>query len=295
MTGPSAAASKALNAGLRVEHVGQRRDEHGPDEMAEQDDDLVRLVAGAVRLGDRPVGPDQHRAVDPVTLAERARHLVIGHHRCGQRAQLRQVRRQVRVGIAGHMPAAAVRVRRTGPDRSGQPGQYGSALAGLLGRGQPAERGADRDATVDHLGQPEHGHAAVTFGRVALGRRDVCHQIGAAGPVRAPVVAGDDAPRDAGQAAGQPVELAGLGPDEVLPVRVHGTGNHPAGLAVHGPHHGQVDRPGQFAQPPPRLSRGHRPRLPPPDRGRPRPAPPPGGPRRGRRPHRGQPDSDLSP
>ena len=46
---------EGLEASLGVEHMGQRRDEHGPDEMAEQDDDLVWLVAGAVRLGDRPV------------------------------------------------------------------------------------------------------------------------------------------------------------------------------------------------------------------------------------------------
>ena len=156
------------------------------------------------------------------------------------------------------MPAGAVRPRRTGPDRGGQPGQYRSALAGLLGRDQPVECGADRDVTPDHLGQPEHRHAAVTFPRVALGRRDVRHEIGARGPVRASVVAGDDAPRDAGQAAGQPVELADLGPDEVLPVRVRCTGDHAARLAVHGPHHGQVDRPGELAQPPPRASRSNR-------------------------------------
>ena len=226
--------------------------------MAEQDDDLVRLVAGAVRLGDRPLGPDQHRPVDAVTLAERADHLVTGHHRRRQRAQLGQVRGQIRVGVADHMPPDAVRPRRIGPDRGGQPGQYRSALAGLLGRDQPVECGADRDVTPDHLSQSEHRHAAVTFPRVVLGLRDVRHEVGTAGPVRASVVAGDDAPGDAGQAAGQPIELADLGPYEVLPVRVRCTGGHAARLAVHGPHHGQVDRPDELAQPPPRAGRSNR-------------------------------------
>ena len=167
--------------------------------MAEQDDNLVRLVAGAMWLGDRPVGPDQHRPLDPVALAERTGHLVTGHHRRRQRAQLGQVRGQIRVGVADQTPARAVRPRRIGPDRGGQPGQYRSALAGLLGRDQPVECGADRDVTPDHLGQPEHRHAAVAFPRVALGRRDVRHEIRTRGPVRASVVAGDDAPRDAGQ------------------------------------------------------------------------------------------------
>jgi len=106
---------EGLEAGLGVEHVGQGWDEQGPDEMAEQDDDLVRLVAGAVRLGDRPVGPDQHRPLYPVTLAERAGHLVTGHHRRRQRAQLGQVRGQIRVGVADHVPAGAVS---PAPDRS---------------------------------------------------------------------------------------------------------------------------------------------------------------------------------
>src|SRR5580698_4920934 len=88
---------EGLEAGLSVEHLGQGRDEHGPDEMAEQDDDLVRLVAGAMRLGDRPVGPDQYRPLDPVTLAERTDYLVAGHYRRRQRAQLGQVRGQIRV------------------------------------------------------------------------------------------------------------------------------------------------------------------------------------------------------
>ena len=98
----------------------------------------------------------------------------------------------------------------------------------------------------------------MTLPRVALGPRDVRHEVGTRGPVRASVVAGDDAPRDAGQAAGQPIELADLGPYEVLPVRVRCTGNHAARLAVHGPHHGQVDRPDELAQPPPRASRSNR-------------------------------------
>lgn len=72
---------EGLEAGLGVEHAGQGRDEQGADEMTEQDDDLVRLAAGALRLGDRPVRPDQHRPFDPVTLAERAGHLVAGHYR----------------------------------------------------------------------------------------------------------------------------------------------------------------------------------------------------------------------
>src|SRR6202040_3159474 len=115
-----------------------------------------------------------------------------------------------------------------------QPGQYRSALAGLVGRGQPVECGADRDVTLDQLSEPEHRHAAVALARIALGLRDVRHEVGTGGPVRASVVAGDDAPRDTGQAAGQPVELADLGPDEVLPVRVLRTGDHTARLAVHG-------------------------------------------------------------
>jgi hypothetical protein len=111
---------EGLEAGLGVGHLGQGRDEQGPDEMAEQDDDLVRLVTGAMRLGDRAAGPGQHRPVDPVTLAERAGHLVTGHQRRRQRAQLGQVRGQIRVGVADHVPAGAVRPRRIGPDRGGQ-------------------------------------------------------------------------------------------------------------------------------------------------------------------------------
>ena len=156
------------------------------------------------------------------------------------------------------MPAGAVRPRRIVPDRGGQRGQYRPALAGLVGRGQPVECGADRDVTPDHLSQPEHRHAAVTLSRVALGLRDVGHEVGTRGPVRASVVAGDDVPRDAGQAAGQPIELADLGPYEVLAVRVHCTGDHASRLSVHGPHHGQVDRTGQLAQPPPRAGRSNR-------------------------------------
>ena len=225
--------------------------------MAEQDDDLVRLTAGAVRLGDRAVGPDQHRPLDPVPLAERADDLVPGHRR-RQRAQLSQVRGQVRVGIADHMPAGAVRPRRAGPDRGGQPGQYRPALAGLISGGQLVKCGADGDAAPDHLSQPQHPHAAVTVPRVTLVRHDARHQIGAAGAVRAPVVAGDDAPGDAGQPSGQPLELTDLDPHEVLPVRMHRTGNHTARLAVHRPHHSQVDWPGQLGQPPPRPSNSNR-------------------------------------
>ena len=156
------------------------------------------------------------------------------------------------------MPAAATGPGLAGPGRGGHPGQYRPALAGLPGRGQPVKRGADRDVTGDDLSEPEHRHAAVASRRVALRRCDVRHEIGARGPVRAAVVAGDDAPRDAGQAVGQPVELADLGPYEVLPVRVRCTRDHAARLAVHGPHHGQVDRRGELAQPPPRTRRGNR-------------------------------------
>ena len=255
---PERGPVEGLETGLGIEHMGQGRDQHGPDEMPEQDDDLVGLVAGTVRLGDRPLRPDQHRPLDPVTLAERGDHLVPGHHRRRQRAQLGQVRGQVRVGVADHMAAGAIRPRRTGPDRGGQPSQDRSALTGLVGRCQLVECGTDRDVAPDHLGQPEHRHAAVTFRRIALGRRDVRHEVGTRGLVRAAVVAGDDAPCDAGQAAGQPVELADLGPHEVLPVRVDRTRDHAPRLAVHGPHHGEVDRTGELAQPPPRTNRGRR-------------------------------------
>jgi hypothetical protein len=247
-----------LEAGLGVEHRGQRRDEQRPDEVAEQDDDLVRLVAGAVRLGDRAVGLDQDRALDPVTLAERAGHLVPGRDRRRQRAQLGQVRGQVRVGVADHVPAGAVRRRRAGLERGVHPGQDRPALAGLVGRGQRVEGRADVGPAADQAGQADDRDAAVAVRRVALGDRDLGHEVTAGGMVRAAVVAGDDAPGDAGQAAGQPVELRDLGPHEVLAVRVLRPRDHAARLAVHGPHHGQVHRPGQSGHALPRARRRHR-------------------------------------
>ena len=249
---------EGLEPGLGVEHVRQRRDEHHPDEVPEQDDDLVRLVAGAARLDRGPVGAHEDGAVHPVPLAERADHPVTGDDRRRQRAELGQVRRQVGVGVADDVPAGPVRARRRGRDGGRQPGEDRPALARLVGRGQPVERRADAAAGGDDVGQPQHRHAAVAAGRVALGRGDVRHQVGAGGPVRAAVVDGDDAPGDAGQAGGQPVELGDLRPDEVLPVRVLGAGDHAAGLAVHRPHHGQVHRLGELGQPPPRPRRGGR-------------------------------------
>jgi hypothetical protein len=126
-----------LETGLGVEHLGQGRDEQGPHEMAEQDDDLARLVAGAVRLGDRPVGPDLHRTLDPVTLAERADYLVTGHHRRGQRAQLGQVRGQIRVGVADHIPAAAASPASIDPPLRDSSVEISRSNAGLTGMSPP--------------------------------------------------------------------------------------------------------------------------------------------------------------
>ena len=218
--------------------------------MAEQDDDLVRLTAGAVRLGDRAVGPDQHRPSipyrwpsAPTTLPRPPPPPPASPAAPGSRTGPRRHSRP-HAGLC-RPPAPAE------PGRGGQPGQHRPALgddrwrsAGQMwGDGKPPPIiSASRSTTARDrpAGNPCPPRCPSSDRRCRAGPGTV---------VQATIATWRRA------APGQRLELTDLDPHEVLAVRMHCTGNQTAASRRTSPTAAQVDRPGQLGQPPPRPSR----------------------------------------
>lgn len=145
---------EGLEPGLGVEHVGEIRNERGPDRVPEQHDDLVGLGPGADRLARRSGGLDEHRFRHPVALAERGDRAGAENRR--RDPELGEVAGQVRVRVGDD-----VAPRHRYAQGVGEAGEDGAAP----GCSPRRRRRCPNGRIAPYLGGP---HGLVHRGRVEL-------------------------------------------------------------------------------------------------------------------------------